>query len=799
MSKTRWLLWLGASAVALTSSLPGIAQADEGEIVVTAQRRSENIQNVPVTVTAVTDQQVKDLRIFRIEDVQSLSPGLALESQGAFGAKAQLRGVGFDADSSGSPAVDIYYNETPVDANYAFQAIYDVGQIEVLRGPQGTLRGRPSPAGAVTLTSRRPDLQRYTASASVSGSDQKAVNAEIVGNIPIIKDQLAVRIAGVYNKDEIDGLESVNGAGRENRKTNSYRGSLRWTPTQALDVNFAYQHLQTKQHNLVQVEGDGLMTIGAPPAFPFGPAISGGDRLAVQEGRNSINQDSDIYTLNVAYEFGKARVVYNGALQDNSFDALVDLDAMNAVSNYTQDQVTVSKYKVNTQEIRLESMEPVANFDYTLGLWYQKEKTNSVSGQGNPLFGAFGFSPVGPVDPAYDLQSLALIPTNDTNTAIYGNLTYHFTDRTSLSVGARRLKQEIDRSDTIITSAATVSFPLAFPCFFAGATDSIKFGPGFCDIGIPADPGTLRNTRKDYNEWVYQASLKHNFTDDFMGYVSYGHSWRPPGQSVAIFGPISQDLIFAADKAEESDSYEVGVRSEWFDKRLRVNGSYFHQDFTNYIGRFNDVPYTQAGGASLGAAGFTYPGDAVVNGVELEVNYDVSDNWTVNLSTAWADGHFDNARVPCRDTDKNGVPDGGDIGLLTPGDMTADGVMYCVISDSIATTPDWQATLQSEYNFPLFGNEGYVRGLYNYQPENRNAQAGFTRESYGLLNLYAGIRSNDRNWEIGLWAKNALDEEVLLTSKAAQTAYSLFTPGYQQVTYTPEREIGLTMRYSFGE
>lgn len=138
MSKTRWLLWLGASAVALTSSLPGIAQADEGEIVVTAQRRSENIQNVPVTVTAVTDQQVKDLRIFRIEDVQSLSPGLALESQGAFGAKAQLRGVGFDADSSGSPAVDIYYNETPVDANYAFQAIYDVGQIEVLRGPQGT-------------------------------------------------------------------------------------------------------------------------------------------------------------------------------------------------------------------------------------------------------------------------------------------------------------------------------------------------------------------------------------------------------------------------------------------------------------------------------------------------------------------------------------------------------------------------------------------------------------------------------------------------------------------------------------
>lgn len=800
MHRMKFLGCVGVSAAALTAMLPAIARADD-EIVVTAQRRSENIQKVPVTVTAVTGQQLKDLAIFRIEDVQKLSPGLSLESSGASGSRAQLRGVGFDTDASASPAVDIYMNETPVDANYALQAIYDIGQIEVLRGPQGTLRGRPSPAGAVTLTTRRADLQNYAASISTSASDQSALNLQGMVNVPLIKDVLAVRVAGMYNEDDINGVKSVNGGGKQNRDTESYRGSVRWTPTVRLDVNFAYQHLKTDGNLLTQVEG--------PGAGYNGPAIQPDDRLAVTEGPGTVWQRTDLFTLNVAYDLDAAQLIYNGAHQSNKFSmSPTDIDYTNAVIGYTQDQLVDAKARVDTHELRLQSKEPFKNFDYTLGLWYQKNRQNTVAVTPTPLFGSFGFAPVGPADPDYVIGAVATIPTREKNTAIYGNLTYHFSDKTSLSVGARSLKADIERNDIVDVGSAIVSFPLAFPCSFAGATDSAKFGAGFCDLSIPASNFANVN-KKTYNEWVYQASLKHNFTDAFMGYVTYGHSFRPPGNTVAVSSPVARDLVFAANRPEESDSFELGVRSEWFDSRLRVNASLYHQDFKNYIGRFNDIPYLDTPTASVQMAyGFTYPGDAKVDGLELEFNYDITSNWYVNLTGAASDGHYDGAVVPCRDTNLDGTPDNGDVNLLSPGDFTADlngdgipdGVLYCKTNGAISTTPDWQATLQSEYKFPLFGNEGYVRGLYAYQPSNNNVQPDFTRKAYGLLNLYAGIRGVEKNWEVGLWAKNALNEEVVLSRDSYQTGvYSLFSPGYRTIQYTAPQEFGVTVRYAFGE
>jgi iron complex outermembrane receptor protein len=143
------------------------AAADAGieEVVVSARRRSENAQTVPLVVDAVSNQELQKYHILNLVDVTSVVPGLALKANGnGIGAVATLRGVNYDVNASGNNGtVQFYLNDQPVAGNVVLQAMYDIGQIEVLRGPQGTLRGRAAPSGSITVTTKLPDLEDWGA------------------------------------------------------------------------------------------------------------------------------------------------------------------------------------------------------------------------------------------------------------------------------------------------------------------------------------------------------------------------------------------------------------------------------------------------------------------------------------------------------------------------------------------------------------------------------------------------------------------------------------------------------------
>ena len=812
------------------------AESEVGEVVVMAQRRSQNIQDVPASVTAVSGETLEDLNIFKLEDVAQLAPGLTLESNGAFGSVAQLRGVGFNSNASAAPAVDVYINDTPVDANYAFQAIYDIGQIEVLRGPQGTLRGRPAPGGAITIATKRPDLNDYTASVSTSFSDQNATNVEAAVNVPLIKDVLALRLSGLYDENDLAGVRTVNGL-EENRETESWRASLRWAPTDAIDVNLVHQRLTSDRITLTQAVG--------PGAGYNGPAITVPQRLSVQEGPTGGRQQFEVTTLQAKWDLPGHRLSYSGAIQDNKFANVADQDPLNAVVGFAPIQTTTSSYKVDSHEIIFASTGEDRFIDYTLGAWYQKTDTTTAFPQVSPLAGAFGdpYAPSGTaaVNAAYLLPVSGSIPTSSKNHAVFANLTFHLSPATELAVGVRYLEDNSTRSQTITTGSGLIAIPLA-PAFGVGPFPGVPAAfilpantffpgqpagcPGFaivspgatgtetytgsCDLALT--PGSVtQDGNSAEREFVYNASLKHDFSDDFMGYVSYGHSFRPAGVTVGITAPITDDLL--QGESETSDSYEVGFKSQWMDRRLRFNGAVFHQDFDNFIGRFENVPYIGAGG-TVGSGGFTYPGDAKVDGAEIELAYNFTDDWNASLNASVTDGKYDNARVPCRDTDGNGVPDDGptQIAPFLPGDS----VRYCVVNDSISTIAPWSLTLQSEYNFPLMGTEAYVRGLFTYFGENDNIPVGYVIPSYGLLNVYVGTRSEEQGWDVSIWAKNLLDDDTI-TSRSnigtyggllpqntppippagAYTYEPSFNTGYRSVTTVRPREIGVTLRYAF--
>src|SRR5690606_37193901 len=180
------------------------------------------------------------------------------------------------------------------------------------------------------------------------------------------------------------------------------------------------------------------------------------------------------------------------------------------------------------------------------------------------------------------------------NYAIYSNTVIHLQEQTDLSLGVRYLRNESDRGETINTSSALLDIAISpgvtAPCDalkpFAPFTGNQRF-TGYCELAL--DAASSSKTKSDTEEaWVYMASLQHNFTDELMAYFTHGHAWRPPGVTVGVTAPVSDDLI--SGDPEESDSFELGVRSEWLQGRLRANASVFHQRFDNFIGRFNDVP-----------------------------------------------------------------------------------------------------------------------------------------------------------------------------------------------------------------
>ncbi len=186
------------------------ATATLQEIVVTARRRSETLQDVPIMVNAVTSEELNELNFRNLEDMESLVAGLTLEPD-AIGSNASLRGVRLETFASGNnPTVQFYLNDAPTVTNLAMQAIFDIEQVEVLRGPQGTLRGRAAPSGAITIATKKPELNHFGGFVDATATDEGGQNVRAALNVPLIDDMLAFRAAGVFEENEGSQIESIN-------------------------------------------------------------------------------------------------------------------------------------------------------------------------------------------------------------------------------------------------------------------------------------------------------------------------------------------------------------------------------------------------------------------------------------------------------------------------------------------------------------------------------------------------------------------------------------------------------------
>lgn len=737
------------------------------EVVVTARRKDESLQDVPLTVNVVTSKALEDLNVRNFADLQGVVAGLTLEED-SLAPNASVRGVRFDTYASGfNPTVEFYLNDSPIVSLAAMQAMFDVAQIEVLRGPQGTLRGRAAPSGSITITTQRPDLDEFGGYVDLTGTDQGGQNIRGAVNIPLIEDKLAMRFAGFYESNDASQVETLSGDDSE-YDGDGYRASVRFEPTDDFEVNLMYQRMRPERSTVKQVESAYLADASLAPS-PI--LLEADDRKGVMDFADTSKQDLKRTGLEMRYEFANQQLNYAGSHTEQSVARIESDDPGEVFPEWEDiDPESSTATEGQSHELRLSSAEPLFDglMDYVVGVLYQSNESRTESTRLTLLdLSAAGYG--------WMANESEIVSAGESEErSAYAHLTFYLTDSTELSAGMRRISYENESTITLNGSL-------------------------------------LSNNENTWHETIYSASLKQQFTDNFMGYVSYGSSWRP---GINVVGDFSENKTALEESflnlaPETSDSYEIGFKSDWLDHSLRINLSAFYQEFENYPYRVGGegVYFINEERGAQSVKQFNFVGAVPVNvkGVELETFYQINEQWDVSALMSWSKGEIDNGTVPCNDYGTNS-PSVSDIASATGGDHLAS----CSVNYRSNNAPLWTTTLQSEYNFPIADFEAYVRGMVTLYGDSENDPANNLDDvdAYEIVNLYVGMREPEGRWEVMLYGKNLLDTERVLSREAtpylasyrdAAAGYAEVqrTSDYRGISVTSPREFGVNFRYNF--
>ncbi|MGR4863101.1 TonB-dependent receptor [Caulobacter sp. LARHSG274] len=791
-------LALGGAAYAQTAPAGQTASPTSTvtEIIVTARRRDEALQDVPQVVDVVTAETVNKLNIRNFNEVQSIVPGLQLKNESnGIGGGGQLRGIQYDINVSPNPTVAFYQNDAPLQALVVLQSIYDIGQVEVLRGPQGTLRGQATPSGSITITTKKPDLYRPGGNISVTASDTGGRNVNGGFGIPIINGIAALRVAGSIEDNEGNRVHTIQtGPGSDTRGPNNHtesgRVSLLVTPADFLRLEGVYQRMNSRSRSFDQYASFSLFN---PAAAPSPSLIDPGDRQSIEETPRAFSQKFEVYNWRAELSHLGQRLIYQGEHYTLDVNGRTNADQANFIPGRDSYQRTPTSSKFTSHELRLQNEERLFDmFDYVIGGFRSRLESHVTNLQDTPVFlpAAFGGGLATIVTTPIVIKPVPLYETS-----FFGNLTAHIGQSTELSGGVRHIDQKSD--DGSLTIAGSTVIPT----------------PGYNDKG-----------------WVYAASIKHNFGDDLMVYANTGTSRRVGPNVIGDFSvaPSALEKSFTNLPAETSRNYELGLKSSFFDKRLRLNVTGYHQTFKNFPYKGSDnIYYVNYGATVTGGVVTITPGVAVlsyaapvpveVNGVELETAYNVTPNWNLGLLASYSLGKIKGGVVPCNDLNSDGKPDaltGPPTLAALQARVGANNLSTCKVTQRSAFQAPFSATAQTEFHMPLNDNvEGYVRGLFTFLGDSQGDPT-FNYDqvkSYGLLNVFLGARSPARGWELSLFAKNLLNVEKATTvGSPAQTNYQRLTlptfttvaatatSTYSIINSTPPREFGINLRYAFG-
>jgi iron complex outermembrane receptor protein len=681
--------------------------------------------------------------------VQQLTAGLSLDVLTSRRQAVNLRGVETNPDAGVADGVAVYWNDLAVRTDVAFQQMFDVASIEVLRGPQGTLQGQTSPAGAIHLHTRMPYLDGFSGTVAQTFSDNNGSNTEFGVDLPIIVDQLAVRIAGVYDSGEINDTKNITTGRTDTSLSKGGRFSAVYQPGDVFSAKLAYEHLEKSADADVIVAG---YQAGKPYYSPF-------DRVALA-GINSVTTNrNNLASLNLQWDLGMNQVVWETGYYNSDQKAVLDSDMGNVSTAFTQNLIPQKAERL-VQEARVTTE---INEDWTslVGLYYQKDSSIASPYVNNTLGGGIG-----------NVHTVLDIASHGETYAIFTHQKYQIFEDGLLEFGLRyQTLHQFNSANggTIQNSTGT---------FVPGTGPIVEVTPQHAH---DADAEALTKSLKF--SWT--------FNPDLMAYASYDQGFRPGGLTATTVAAVRLQPYLPYDE-ERSWGLETGVKSAWLDNRLQVNADVFYQYFKNGQYRSPTLPVNTDGTPGPDArntARLVYGADSIIQGAELEVQGLLTRDWSLGANLSYVDAKYDDATIPTT----------GPASAYTANTV----VLYKTSSGRIGSQPNWSATANTTYTLPLGPVDTYVTALLKYQSariDDNSFAAGAIGNpgyvgGYSTVNLYLGVRDQNNTWDVSLFAKNLFDRDAQVMPPEIIDA----TTTYLQARPNEGRIIGVTGKYNFGK
>ena len=694
------------------------------EVLVTAEKRTESLQNLSQAVTALTAEDVENRQLSSFVDLSAIAPGVNVAKNEGFKTVITIRGIGNEANQNAiaNPSVSYHLDGVYVASPFALQTDFlDLERIEVLRGPQGTLFGQNSTGGGINVITKAPTFDEIYGSADLTLGEYSQVKARAAVNLPL-SDSLAARVSVMSNKHDGFSDNVANGQDLDDADSISARAKVLYQPSDTFSATLTAQVFDE------EVNGQAQKGIYDPTP---------GARNLAQDSLSSYELESQLYSLTLEWDLGavtlKSLTSYQNddiAIQrDNDRHDYRTLPPFFLLQSYFDPET--NEQKTTTQEFNLISNEPAfGRLDWVAGIFYLDTEVD-ISILERLDFGFDGVFDPFTLDDIYayggDVGFISDSKPERESISLYGQGTWSLTDRSRLIGGLRYTEDEV-------YSAVTN---------FYG-----REGTEILEIESEKVTGRL--------------ALEVDLGDATMLYASYTRGFKPGGSNLtfgreAVVSPI---VVLPVFEEETIDAYELGLKTDLADGRVRLNGAAFFYTYDNLQYQATDPEVFQGGVGNIP--------ESEIMGAELELGAFLSDSLVFDARLAWLDTEITASHLALDNVASEAATNAllaQGLNLFSPEVERARAAQIAdVQGNELAKTPGFTANLALTYSHALAA-WGDIEGTLSYTHRGDFRHRIFNNpltdevDGYDTVDLLVRLLPSDANWRLELIGKNLTDED----------------------------------------
>jgi len=765
---------LGSAAMAAATSMivsPAFSKVGTGvavleEIVVTARKRSENLQDIPIAVTALTAENLDSRGFSNISQIGDVTPNMQFDftapiSGSSNAAAIFIRGVGqTDFLLTTDPGVGVYLDGVYIARSMGgVQDLMDVRRVEVLRGPQGTVFGKNTIGGAINITTKKP-VDEFSGQGDITTGRFNRIDGRLSVNFPVA-DNLFVRLSGATRNRHGYGKRLLTGEGMGNVNRDTVRLALRWKASDSIEVNITGDYTTANEQSPVTsaicFDGNACGNAGSLTGLYNAFVAPGNDLTQYGFGRG-VPFDKRFLTGNAFTSYGtgpsgsklkiwglSATALWEGEditiksltayrKMDTSFARDGDHSPINLV--HSSNKIIHRQF---SQEFDFSGNLLDGKLDWLAGLYYFRERGSNdifvsilkdLTGRATAPLPIFLF---GPQFPPFGAKGITYV--NNNSAAAFAQMSYQLDDALSITAGLR----------------------------YTHETKKVNILPVF----FPLPPGVLvpilseTTGQNSFSNMSPRVSLDYKPHDNMMVYASFSKGFKSGGFTGRYVVPTPAPKPFSP---ESVSAYEVGFKADFLDKRLRLNGAAFYSDYKDIqVVIFNGVA-PESHNVARGH----------IKGVEVELSARPSAPWFISAGLGYIEAKY--TGINATEFAGFGIP--------------------ITLNSMFVNTPEWSLNALAEYSIFLDqGSEIKLQGDWSYRSKLANDAVNtpeLIQKGFSLFNARITYVAPDGKWEIAAFGTNLTDQIYIVSGAADKPSFAS-----AEATYARPREWGINLKVKF--